>query len=331
MVVQNEQAHLADAVESILGQTWDGPLEVVVAVGPSVDSTREIAEQLAQSDSRVVVVDNPSGRTPDGLNVALATARGDILVRVDGHCTLPVEYVATAVEALERTGADNVGGIMSARGVTAFEQAVACAMTSALGVGNAPFHVGGQEGPVDTVYLGVFRRAALERVGGYDPRFSRAQDWELNYRLRQTGGVVWFVPALKVRYRPRESVSKLSRQYLNYGRWRRRMVKEYPDTVSTRYLAPPAAVIAIAVGTTAALAGLVVGQTESPRTRRVAKVLSIAGALPPAAYAGAVVVGGLYVGRRLPRRAKVLVPVALATMHMSWGMGFVQGSCDSET
>src|SRR5947208_11407924 len=106
-----------------------------------------------------------------------------------------------------RTGADNVGGLMWAEGQTPFEQAVARAMTSRFGVGNAPFHVGGEEGPADTVYLGVFRRTALDRVGGYNEDFVRAQDWEMNYRIRATGGTVYFSPQLSVSYRLRSSLS----------------------------------------------------------------------------------------------------------------------------
>ena len=121
------------------------------------------------------------------------------MVRVDGHALFPADYVRTAVEVLTETGADNVGGIMAAEGTTPFEQAVARAMTSRLGVGSARFHTGGEAGPADTVYLGVFRRSALERVGGYDESFLRAQDWEMNLRIRRSGGLVWFTPRLRVR------------------------------------------------------------------------------------------------------------------------------------
>ena len=143
---------------------------------------------------------------------------------------------------------------MAAEGVTDFQRAVAAAMTSPIGVGQASFHVGGEEGPAPTVYLGVFRREVLERLGGYDETFLRAQDWELNHRIRESGGVVWFTPRLTVSYRPRSDLRALARQYRDYGRWRRVVMREHEGTASLRYLAPPAAVVAVAAGTVVGLA-----------------------------------------------------------------------------
>ncbi len=206
--VLDEERHLADAVAMVLGQDYAGPLEVVLALGPSSDGTDAVAERLAAQDERVRLVRNPSGRTPDALNAAVGAAVGEVVVRVDGHAEIPPGYVATAVAALEATGADTVGGTMHAEGRTPFERAVAAAMRSPLGVGSSRFHTGGGAGPVDTVYLGVFRRTALDRVGGYDRRFTRTQDWELNHRIRSTGGTVWFTPDLVVTYRPRSRLRR---------------------------------------------------------------------------------------------------------------------------
>ena len=247
MPVVNEERHLAAAVRQVLGQDWTGALDVVLALGPSRDRTDEVATELAASDGRVTLVRNPSGRTPDGLNAAIAGSSGDVVVRVDGHSEIPTDYVSRAVAELEATGADNVGGTMDAQGSTAFERAVAAAMRSPLGVGSSRFHTGGTAGPVDTVYLGVFRRSALERVGGYDPRFTRAQDWELNHRIRTSGGTVWFTPDLRVTYRPRATIPSLARQYLQYGQWRRVVAGTHSGTISVRYLAAPTMVL----GTTA--------------------------------------------------------------------------------
>ncbi|RJK95344.1 glycosyltransferase family 2 protein [Vallicoccus soli] len=307
MTVLDEARHLADAVRCALDQDHPGPVEVVVAVGPSTDGTRAIADALAAADPRVRVVDNPDprGATPAGLNAAIAAARHDVLVRVDGHAMLPRSYVSTAVEALERTGADNVGGVMAAEGTTPFERAVARAMTSRIGVGSAPYHTGGAEGPADSVYLGVFRRSALERVGGFDEAFSRAQDWELNHRIRSTGGTVWFVPALQVAYRPRSSAGALARQYFHYGRWRRVIVRRSPETASARYLAPPAAVVAVAGGAVLGALGL------------------RAGWLAPAGYAAGVLAGSAATARGLEPAAAVRLPLVYATMHGAWGLGFL--------
>src|SRR3954452_20035765 len=255
LTVLNEERHLRDAVASVLDQDYPGDIELVIALGPSRDATNAVAHELAAADARVKCVDNPSGRTPEGLNKALALTRFPVVARVDGHAELPDDYLRVAVEALERTGAVNVGGLMGAEGRTAFEHAVARAMTSKFGVGNAPFHVGGEEGPADTVYLGVFRRDVIERVGGYDERFSRAQDWEMNYRLRQKGGLVWFTPRLRVAYRPRGDVRSLASQYFHYGRWRYEVMRRHPGSVNLRYLAPPTALVGLVAGTVAGILG----------------------------------------------------------------------------
>lgn len=304
MPVLNEERHLADAVAMVLRQDWPGPLEVVLAVGPSGDRTAEVAAGLAAADPRVTLVDNPSGRTPDALNAAIAASRGSVVVRVDGHAEIPDDYVSTAVATLERTGADNVGGTMDARGRSDLERAVAAAMRSPIGVGSARFHTGGEEGAVDTVYLGCFRRAALERVGGYDPRFTRTQDWELNHRIRESGGTVWFTPRLVVTYRPRSSLRALARQYRDYGRWRRAVAQTHDGTLNPRYLAPPAMV----VGTTAAT---VLGLVWPP-------ALAV-----PALYVVAVMVGGALSADGEPWRVRALTGPAVATMHWSWGWGFL--------
>jgi len=303
--VLNEERHLRAAVASILNQGYGGELEIVLALGPSSDRTDEVAASLAAADPRVRSVPNPTGRTPEGLNLAVAASRHPIVARVDGHAELPPGYLATAVGLLREHGADNVGGIMSAEGVTPLEQAVATAMTSKFGVGNARFHVGGSEGPADTVYLGVFRRSALARVGGYDEGFSRAQDWEMNYRIRTTGGLVWFSPALRVSYRPRGSLTKLARQYFNYGRWRREVMRRHPESVNLRYLAPPLALLGI-------VAGLVLGAIGFWPAYAL-----------PLGYVAAVVAAALTEGRRLPPRGLLALPLVFAVMHMSWGLGFL--------
>src|SRR5690606_38523075 len=221
MPVLNEERHLRQAVDQVLAQQYPGEIEVVLAVGPSKDRTQEVADAIAAADPRVIVVPNPTGRTPNALNAAISASRNPIVARVDGHAMLPRDYLRTAVETLESTGADNVGGIMAAEGITLFEQAVARAMTSKIGVGNARFHTGGKAGPADTVYLGVFRRSALDRVGGYDEHFLRAQDWEMNHRIRETGGLVWFQPRMRVSYRPRSEERRVGEGWRSGGAQRR--------------------------------------------------------------------------------------------------------------
>jgi succinoglycan biosynthesis protein ExoA len=324
MPILNEERHLVDSVNRILDQEYAGRLDVVLAVGPSTDRTREVAEELERASDRVTVVDNPTGRTPAGLNAAIAAATGEVIVRVDGHAMIPSDYVAIAVETLERTGADNVGGIMAAEGETDFGVAVARAMTSKFGVGGASFHVGGGEGPALTVYLGTFRRSALDRVGGYDETMVRAQDWEMNLRIRETGGLIWFTPAMLVTYRPRTTVGALARQYFDYGRWRREVVRRHPDTLSLRYLAAPVAVAGIAIGILAFLLGLIIGQSW----------LMLLGLIPPVGYVLANLVASIVSAFGAPRpalRSALWLPLVFGTMHLSWGTGFLRGGAGRES
>ena len=218
--VLNEARHLEESVRSILAQKFDGALEVILAVGPSNDGTMHIATKLQAMDARVVVVENPSGRTAAGLNLAIAASHYSIIVRVDGHSQIPSDYCELAFTILNETGAVNVGGVMAAEGTTLFERSVARAMRSPLGVGASRFHTGGGAGEADTVYLGCFRKEAIIEIGGFDERFTRAQDWELNFRLREAGGLVYFDPRLMVRYRPRSTIKALSKQYFEYGRFK---------------------------------------------------------------------------------------------------------------
>jgi glycosyltransferase involved in cell wall biosynthesis len=314
MPVLNEENYLEAAILAILSQDYEGDIQVVLALGPSSDRTNEVAARICAADSRVSSVPNPTGRTPEGLNAALVATKQEIVVRVDAHSELSDGYIRLAVETLQRTGADNVGGIMGARGVTKFEKAVAAAMTSPLGVGSASFHTGGAEGPAETVYLGVFRRSALERVGGYDPAFTRAQDWEMNYRIRATGGTVWFNPDLFVTYRPRPNMAKLAKQYFEYGSWRHEVMRQHPQTRKTksalRYFAPPLAVALIVVGKLLGSVGLIMDSAL------------IWGYIFPLGYLALTLVSSLTLVKRA-RSGALWVPIVLMTMQMSWGIGFL--------
>jgi succinoglycan biosynthesis protein ExoA len=316
MSVLNEENYLEAAVLAILSQDYAGQVQVVLALGPSIDKTNEIAQRICDGDARVSSVQNRTGRTPEGLNAALAATSQEIVVRVDAHSELSDGYIRLAVETLQRTSADNVGGIMGARGITSFEKAVAAAMTSPLGVGSASFHTGGSEGPTETVYLGVFRRSALERVGGYDPAFTRAQDWEMNHRIRETGGTVWFNPDLVVTYRPRSSIRKLAKQYFDYGSWRHEVMRRHPETrtrkSALRYYAPPLAVLGIFGGIITAYLGSEL------------KIFPLAfwGLLVPISYVLLTIISSLSLAKRA-RSGALWLPLVLATMQLSWGVGFI--------
>lgn len=301
--ILNEERHLEVAIKAILQQEYQGEFEVILAIGPSKDRTMEIARDLAKSERRIVIVESPTGRTPNGLNLAIAASHFPIICRIDGHAEISRDYVTQAVRLLKEKSAVNVGGIMAAQGTTPFEKSVATAMRSPLGVGAARFHTGGGAGPADTVYLGTFEKSALLAVGGYDERFTRAQDWELNFRLRKAGGLIWFDPSLVVTYRPRPTFKALAKQYFEYGRWRRAVMRNHTGTTNLRYLAPPTAVLGI-------LASLLLGTF-------VNSILYF----PIAIYLLLIILGSLVIGKGILE--KIILPSVLATMHMSWGWGFL--------
>ncbi|MPZ71928.1 MAG: glycosyltransferase [Nitriliruptorales bacterium] len=303
--LRNSARDLPRCLDAVLTQDYPGPVEVVMAVGPSDDGTDDLAAHAAEADHRIKIVPNPSGRTANALNAAIAASGGEIVARVDGQAILPARYLRHAVSTLRATGADNVGGIQDATGDTTFERAVAVAMTSRFGVGNAAFHYGGEPGPADTVYLGVFRRSTLERAGGFDETLVRNQDYELNWRIRDSGGVVWFDPRLRVRYRPRSSLRRLAKQYFEYGQWKREVLRRHPRSARLRQLVPPAAVAANAAGLLLAVAG-----------RRRALVI-------PGTYVLGAVTAAVVAGRTAGSSVTVRLPAVFAVMHHAWGLGFL--------
>ncbi len=260
MPVLDEEEHLESAIAGLLAQDYQGEIQIFLAVAPSGDRTQVIAAELAERHPSLSVVANPSGKTPSALNAAIGASQSEVVIRVDGHALIPVDYVRIGVETLNASGADNVGGVMLAQGLTPIQKAIAAAMTSKFGVGGAAFHVGGAEGEALTVYLGCFRRTALERVGGYDESMVRAQDWEMNHRIRETGGKVWFTPDMVVTYRPRSSLRALASQYFGYGTWRREVARRYRETISLRYLAAPVLVSGVVLGLLLVLIGLTASQ-----------------------------------------------------------------------
>jgi glycosyltransferase involved in cell wall biosynthesis len=293
-------------VSAILAQDYKGSFEIILALGPSRDQTNVIAEDLAQRDSRIKLVMNPTGKTAAGLNLAIAASKSPVIVRVDGHAKIPNNYLSLAVTILRESGAVNVGGVMAAEGITKFEIAVSRAMRSPLGVGASRFHTGGKAGEVDTVYLGAFRREAINAVGGFDERYTRAQDWELNHRLRKNGGKIYFDPRLQVTYRPRPSLRKLAKQYFQYGRWRRVVSRSHPGTVNLRYLAPPFTLI----GT---IASLLLGLLIDPFLF-----------LPAAVYGIFLLISSILIAKSL--REAISLLAIIPTMHFAWGAGFISST-----
>ena len=325
MPVRNEGPYIETSLGSVLRQSYGlDAMEVLVVDGVSEDDTRERVYRLTAEHPGAVVeiLDNPGKIAPCALNVGLRHARGDVVVRVDGHCEVSPGYVSHAVAHL-RNGADGVGGplITLGEGVTA--EAIAAAMSSRFGVGGSAFRTVGA-GPdfapkldleavreVDTVAFPAYTRQALERNGPYDEELVRNQDDEYNYRLRKAGGRLLLAQDMPARYYSRTGFQKLWRQYAQYGFWKVRVLQKHPRQMSLRQFVPPAFVLALVAGA--------VGTMLDP------------GRLGPAflglvlLYAAAAAGAAWREGRRFGVRSPARLFPAFVLLHLGYGSGFLVG------
>lgn len=325
IVARDAAGSLAAAVRAVEDDTG----QIAVAVDPADTATWQVAVSLAgdlaagAAGHRLRVVANPGGRTAMGLNRALAVVDTPVVARVDAHTVPPPGYLAAAVGVLEATGAAVVGGRQVAVGEGPVGRAVAAAMGTVLGSGGARHRVGAVAGPSETAYLGVFDRAWLDRVGGWDEALDRNQDYEVCHRIRRAGGLVWFDPRLAVRYRPRETWRGLAAQYHEFGRYKRRVMTSSPGSVRVRQIVPASLP-----------AGLAVSAVLAARGRRAAA------AVIPTAWLTAIVVSAIGAGRPGTPTAdaapstgplatghahRLRVAGVLAVMHLAWGSGFWRG------
>jgi glycosyltransferase involved in cell wall biosynthesis len=318
MPVLNEAGYLEAAIASIVSQDHPGVLEIVLAVGPSTDGTADIIERLTKADPRIRIVDNPGTDIPIGLNLAIAQSRHPIIVRVDAHTELAPGYTSRAVATLERTGASSLGGVMIATGRPGLQAAVARAYNSRFGLGGGAYH-GEQatEGRAESAYMGVMRADALREIGGFDESLRRGEDWELNFRLRQAGHIVWLDPALKVLYWPRNTLTKLYRQFFATGVWRGELVRRLGSSNPLRFFAPPILLSSIVLSVILLplqLGGVINGWPV---------ILAMLVYLGPIAYLALLIVAAITTPGSLADRLRLML--VLATMHLSWGAGFLRG------
>ncbi|WP_431801221.1 glycosyltransferase family 2 protein [Microbacterium sp. bgisy203] len=319
MPVLNEERYLEAAVASVLAQEVAEPTELILALGPSTDETDAIAQRLADADPRIRLIANPAADIPVGLNAAIRAAAHPTIVRVDAHSALEPGYTAEAMATLARTRAANVGGVMRAQGRTPFQRAVARAYNSPIGLGGGAYHSGGADGPAESAYLGVLRRAVLDEVGLFDESIRRGEDWELNLRIRRAGYRVWFDPQLAVAYWPRERWTRLVRQFRSTGTWRGELVRRYGRRNSVRFFAPPALVVLVALALVVAVL-----QATGVLWGGWALAASIVN-LPLIAYLALVAAYAL--GRHAGPgwRERLWALVVIPSMHLAWGVGFLIG------
>jgi succinoglycan biosynthesis protein ExoA len=296
---RDEARHIERCLQSVMAQELAGAFEVIVA-DSSTDGTAALAKRLGAR-----VVENPGNITPAALNRALAAARAEIVVRFDAHAEMPPGYLAACVNALtEEEGVVNVGGWRAAVGDGAWGRAAGAALASRFGVGNARIWrrpaTSETRRDVDTVPLGCWRAATLREAGGWNEKFVRNQDEELNYRLRVAGGRVVFDPRIWSIYRPRESPIAIARQYWDYGKFKAMMFASEPGSLRPRQLAPLGLVGAVAAAT-----------IPSP--------------IAPAARLSVAAYGVILAGVTAKSHAGWRTAVVLSTMHIVWAMGLVVG------
>lgn len=300
---RNAEDTIGQTLANILAQRYRGDVEIIVSNGSDDDA---MARMIRREFPQVRVIPNPKQTIPSGLNLAWRLSSGDIIVRCDAHTMFPDGYLESVVSALEKTGAGCVGGMAIPMGSTRFGRAVGMAVSSPLGSGDSRYKVGGKSGPVDTVYLGAYRKETLEQLGGYDEDLAYNEDYELNWRVREGGNTVWFCSELKSEYVPRGTARSWVKQCFAYGRWKSAMLAKHPRSLRPRQLAAPALV----TGTLLSIIALCVG------------FVSLA-LVVPILYLVVLLVGTCRViARERPGTTVALFPVALVLMHFSWGAGF---------
>ncbi len=306
----NEERHVADCLRSVIAQTYPHDrLEVLVADGGSTDRTRAIVAEFSARHPFIRLIDNPGRIQACGLNRAIEASQGSLIARLDAHAAWRPEHLARCVALLEATGADNVGGTMEVLGDNPLAEAVGCATASPFGVGGARYRYATREQEVDTVWLGCMRRSALDRAGLYDESLAVHEDYELNHRIRATGGRIVFSPDLPATYWARDSWAALARQFFRYGRAKATVARRTPAVMRPHHMVPPLAVAA---------APLVVLAAFGERGRGAAIGAG-------AAYAGACVAAGLVAGRGRSASVRARIPLVFPVLHAAWGAGFWAG------
>jgi len=311
---RNERAHIEEVLQSILAQeVVPGGFEVIVADGSSNDGTREILMRMAEEDSRLSIVDNPGAIVSTGLNTAIRAARGEIIIRMDAHTNYAPDYVSQCVQLLSETAADNVGGPWIVRGNGRIGQAIAAAFQSSFANGGARGHDPTYCGPIDTVYLGCWRREIFDRIGFFDEEFVRNQDDEFNLRLTRSGGKIWQSVKIKSWYQPRENLGHLFAQYMQYGYWKARILQKHKLPASIRHVLPASFLLMLLV--------LVVLSVFSVTAFWVWLFLL-------GLYAAFNITASLLTASSSRWNLFLLLPSVFAIFHVAYGWGFLKGVMD---
>jgi glycosyltransferase involved in cell wall biosynthesis len=316
----NEEATIRHLLDSVLAQTYPREqMELVISDGLSTDRTRDViaAFQNEHADLAVRVVDNSARTIPSGLNQAIRDSCGEIIVRLDAHSMPIPEYVELCVAAHESGKGDNVGGVWEIRAGadTWIAKSISFAAAHPLGVGDAMYRLDAKAGAVDTVPFGSFRRSLIDRIGAFDETLLSNEDYEFNTRVRESGGTVWLDPSIRSVYFSRSTLGKLASQYWRYGFWKFKMLKRYPHTLRWRQALPPLFVLSLIVLIVLSLFVGFAGYLLVAQLVVYLFVLGLAGIIVAIKKNTGILMLGL--------------PLAISTMHMAWGAGFLWSGISS--
>lgn len=309
--MRNEADYIEACLNSILGQEYLAErIEILIVDAMSDDGSRQVVETYASVYPNVRLLDNPARLTPAAFNIGIRLAKGDYVALVSSHSVLPCDYVRKCVDYSRQTGAQNVGGRMEAVGAGPSARAIALATNSPFGIGGSKFHYSDKAQYVDTVYPGFYPRHVFEKIGLFDERLVRNQDYELNYRLCAAGGKIYYAPDIVITYYARDSWQKFVKQFFEYGYWKTRTIYKHPASVKVRHLIPPLFVGSVLVGLALGFFFPLIGWL-------VLGLLAIYGLFL------------LYASWRSTQRegekSSYRLPFYLATLHIAWGAGALWG------
>jgi glycosyltransferase involved in cell wall biosynthesis len=309
--IRNEENHITRCLQSIMNQDYErGLMEVLVVDGMSDDNTRVLVREQKALDDRLVLLDNPSRIVPVAMNIGIKHARGEIIVRLDGHAMIAADYLGKCVFYLDKTGADCVGGPMESINHTYVGRGIALAMSFPFGVGRSRFRTSRYSGYVDTLAFGAYRREVFNRIGLFDEELVRCQDDELNYRLRKFGGRIYMNTEIRSQYFPRASLKKLWRQYFQYGFWKVRVMQKHTRMMQPRQFVPLAFICALLLSAMCAL---------------FFRPASLAGAGLLGLYVAANLCASLFLALKRGLQYLPLLPLGFSLLHFSYGLGSLWG------
>lgn len=312
----NEQATICQLLDAIYDQTYPlDEIEVVIADGLSSDHTRaEINNfQLSHPKLDITIIDNIRRIIPSGLNRAIEAAKGKYILRLDAHSIPNRDYIQKCVKGLEEGSGDNIGGIwkIQSGASTWIAKAIALAASHPLAAGDARYRIGGAAQEVDTVPFGAFRKELITRIGKFDETLLTNEDYEFNVRLKQSGGRIWMDPSIYSIYYARSTLRALSKQYWRYGYWKAQMLRKYPKTLRWRQILPPMYVLAL-IG----LGFLTLGWNLARWLLAIIVIL----------YTIVIFVIGIQMSLKHKSSSLAIgIPLATATIHLSWGAAFLWG------